>query len=223
MSLGENDELTSRARRVDVFVSYAHRDAAHLDDLLKFLRPSIERFRLDVWYDGKIETGAAWRTALEQRLASCTIAVLLVSADFLASEFVSTVELPALLSAARARGLKLIWIAVGHANYERSPLSALQAANDPARPLEAMLASDRSRAWVQIAKKIELAAYPQHEVDQISAASLPQDAPRHEDALRARGAQVSSVAHHGGISIGSLTNHGTVTVTGTNGSGSSEP
>jgi formylglycine-generating enzyme required for sulfatase activity len=66
------------------------------------------------------------------------VALLLVSDDFLASEFVINKELPPLLRAAEAEGLCILWVCLGPCFYEATPIHEYQAVLPPGEPLEAM-------------------------------------------------------------------------------------
>ncbi len=81
--------------RNDIFISYAHEDSNHLDQLRRHLAPY--RPKYGVWDDHKIEHGIAWRDEIFGALAQAKVAVLLVSAYFLDSEFIVQEELPAIL------------------------------------------------------------------------------------------------------------------------------
>ena len=56
--------------------------------------------------------------------------MLLVSPDFLSSDYIMNMELPLLEEAARAGALTLSWIAVRHSAYDATPLGEIQALND---------------------------------------------------------------------------------------------
>ena len=77
-----------------VFISYCHRDTAWLDRLKIHLRPLVRRTSLDLWDDSRISPGQAWQKEIAGALARADVAILLVSADFLASDFIVNNELP---------------------------------------------------------------------------------------------------------------------------------
>jgi len=75
-----------------VFISYSRADRKWLERLQVHLRPLIRTSIADVWDDGRIQAGDAWRVEIRKAIEAATVAVLLVSADFLASDFVESEE-----------------------------------------------------------------------------------------------------------------------------------
>ncbi|MDC0679538.1 TIR domain-containing protein [Sorangium atrum] len=74
-----------RARRLRVVISSSPEDTVLTSQLLAHLR-ALERSRsVDIWTDGDIPPGADARAAMEEALAAADVALLLVSASYLAS------------------------------------------------------------------------------------------------------------------------------------------
>lgn len=153
---GEPQQQHGAAERARdaVFVSYSHADRAYLDMLKTHLEPYVRDRALTLWSDETIAPGARWLQELETALASCSVAVLLVSPKFLASRFITTRELPPILRAAEEEGLTIVWIPVSDSAYEQTAIRDYQAAHDPSRPLDSLRTSDRNKALVKICRAI---------------------------------------------------------------------
>ncbi len=143
---------------VEVFISYSHQDQEWLTKLQKHLKPIIRNQNLFVWDDTKIRPGAEWRKEIENALAAAKVAVLLVSPNFLASDFIHENELPPLLNAAKAKGLTIIWIPLSFSSYEETEIEKYQSAHPPNQPLDSLNPAQENKAWVDICKKIKAAA-----------------------------------------------------------------
>jgi hypothetical protein len=81
-----------------IFVSYAHDDRQWLDRILQQLPASV---REKTWTDETIRPGDMWKVEIESALANATVAVLLVTQQFLDSKFINQTELPTILDAAK--------------------------------------------------------------------------------------------------------------------------
>jgi len=138
-----------------VFISYSHNDKKWLDRLLIHLKPLSRDYDIDVWSDKKIRTGSKWKEEIEAAVDSCDVAVLLISADFLASDFIYTDELPPLLRAAENEGKLIISIIVSPCLLSLNPkLAAIQAINDPDKPLLSLYDNDQETVFVKVVETI---------------------------------------------------------------------
>ncbi len=78
---------------ISIFFSYAHEDEALRDELAKHLRGLERQGVIQSWHDRKILPGSDWLHEIEQQLNSAQIILLLLSADFMDSDFCWSVEL----------------------------------------------------------------------------------------------------------------------------------
>lgn len=141
--------------RTQIFVSYSHADAEHLQRLRVHLRPFERQRQIDVWADTRISPGSRWRTEIRNALDRAAVAVLLVTADFLASDFIADNELPPLLLAARQNGVAIIPIILKSCAFVDTPdLSEIQAINDPRRPLISLSENEREDVWCNVARTV---------------------------------------------------------------------
>ena len=130
--------MTPSPERDQLFISYSHVDRDWVERLQKMIWPLVRSEALRLWDDSQIPAGAKWKVEIEKALASAKVALLLVSDDFLASEFVINKELPPLLRAAEEEGLCILWVCLSPCFYEATSIHEYQAVLPPAEPLEAM-------------------------------------------------------------------------------------
>jgi hypothetical protein len=144
--------------RVRVFISYSRKDKKWLDKLQTALKPLIRQETIDLWADTRIQAGERWQEEITAALSKAKVAVLLVSHDFLASDFIANEEMPFILAVAKAQGLRILWIPVTASLVEKTKIAEYQAAHDPRRPLDGLGPATLNQALVAIAMKIEAAA-----------------------------------------------------------------
>ena len=89
-----------KKKKKSIFVSYSHNDNQFLERLKVHLKPFEKSDQIDLWVDTNIKAGDKWKDKINDALENSVIAILLISADFLASDFIIDNELPPLLKAA---------------------------------------------------------------------------------------------------------------------------
>jgi len=140
--------------RKGIFISYSHKDKKWLDTIKTFLKPYSRDEKISIWSDEQIMPGAQWDTEIRKQLETCRVAILLVTPNFLASDFIIEKELSLILKRGQEGELIIYWIAVSHSSYNITDLSKIQSANDPAKPLDELSKQERDKTLVQIAEKI---------------------------------------------------------------------
>ena len=90
-----------------IFISYSHKDEAWKDRLVTHLSVLQQEGILDIWDDRRIGAGADWYQKIQEAITRASVAVLLVSADFLTSKFILSKEIPALLERRNKEGLRI--------------------------------------------------------------------------------------------------------------------
>jgi hypothetical protein len=141
--------------RTSVFVSYSHKNDAYLKRLqvhLKVLKH--EGIEVDVWDDTRIKAGMQWKKEIEAALASATASIMLVSTDFLASDFIMNNELPSLLESAENSGTTILPLIVEPCRFSNSKLSIFQAVNDPDTPLSKLSEADQEEQYLALIERI---------------------------------------------------------------------
>src|SRR3954454_15942751 len=152
----------SPSTRTKVFISYSHADKEWLERLKRHLKPLVREGNLDYWDDTHIRPGDDWKQEIQNALDTAQVAVLLISADFFASDFIDETELPPLLDAAKAKGVRILPVILSPSRFARNPdLARFQAVNSPDRPLNEMPQAEQERVLDHLAHTIESIFDPQ--------------------------------------------------------------
>ncbi|HLO29197.1 MAG TPA: toll/interleukin-1 receptor domain-containing protein, partial [Anaerolineales bacterium] len=136
-----------------VFVSYSHADESWLERLRTHLKPLERDGLIDLWADTRIQAGALWRDEIKQAIDSAKVALLLISASFLASDFIANEELPPLLERATKEGVVVIPIILSPSLFPGTiSLSQFQAINAPSKPLSKLDWNEQEEVLVKVAQ-----------------------------------------------------------------------
>ncbi|MDX1943513.1 MAG: toll/interleukin-1 receptor domain-containing protein [Saprospiraceae bacterium] len=141
-------------KRTGVFVSYSHQDKKWMDLLLVHLKFLEQQYQFSIWVDTDINPGDEWRKEIAYAMESAQVAILLVSANYLASDFINNEELPSLLTAAENEGAIILPLILSHCMFaEFESLSKFQSVNPPNKPLIEMLEGERDELFVRVTKE----------------------------------------------------------------------
>jgi len=144
-------EPRTAAAEKSVFISYAHKDKRYLDEMHPFLKALERTHQIQFWDDTKIQPGEHWKESIEQSLQAADFAVLLLSANFFASDFCQDTEVPAILKRAKESGAKILSVPVSTYPYHLVDwAAAYQAVWDLDKPLEAYQRPNRNKVYAKL-------------------------------------------------------------------------
>ena len=178
--------MTPPPERDQLFISYSHVDRQWVERLQTMIRPLVRSHGLRLWDDSQIQPGDKWREEIETALVAAKVALLLVSSDFLASEFVTNSELPQLLTAAEEEGLRILWVPLRPSLVRVTAIYGYQGLGDPGRPLARMDPVEQEEALVEIALAIEKALAPRQDSPSAAAKTRGDSAGRPRQAAAPR-------------------------------------
>src|SRR5258707_8645015 len=112
---------------VEVFYSYAHEDASLRDTLEKHLSLLHRQGLIFQWHDRQIAAGTDWAQALDIHLERASVILLLISADFLASDYCYGIEVKRALERHQANEARVIPILLRPTDWSGAPFAHLQA------------------------------------------------------------------------------------------------
>ncbi|QSX30658.1 toll/interleukin-1 receptor domain-containing protein [Shewanella cyperi] len=138
------------------FISYSHVDFEYLNRLMVHLKPLEVHNLIDIWQDTRLKAGDRWSEEISNALDNATIAILLISADFLASDFIVNNELPSILKKAQVNGTKILPVIVSPCRFLREKeMCQFHAINDPNIPLSLLSINEREVYYDKLASEIE--------------------------------------------------------------------
>ena len=107
---------------IRVFISYSQVDEGWKAKLVKHLGQSRREKLIDLWHDGMINAGTEWNEIIESKLNAADIVLLLLSADFLDSDYCNEHEIPAAMSRHRSGSAKVIPVVLRHCGWKETPM-----------------------------------------------------------------------------------------------------
>lgn len=143
------------SNRTKVFISYSHENKEERDRLLVHLRAAkLNSKTIEWWDDTQIKPGEEWYEEIQKAIASTRIAILLVSVDYLASEFITENELPPFLAASEEEGVTILPVILGPCSFKYTNLARFQAVNNPSTPLSRMNKHEKDEVWNKVMETI---------------------------------------------------------------------
>ena len=133
-----------------LFYSYSHRDERHRKRLETHLSPLRRDGLISDWHDRRIEAGTEWRLDIDRELTRADLILLLVSPDFMASEFAYEREFRAAMERHQAGTARVIPVIVTPVDWHSAPFGELQALPTDGRPVTTW--SNRDQAWYSVAR-----------------------------------------------------------------------
>lgn len=153
-----NPGRSKKMKRDKVFISYSHDDDKKwLKKIQKHLKVlEGEGVPVNLWDDTKIGPGMNWRDEIEKGLQTTKVAILLVSTNFLASDFITNHELPELLKAAEKEGTAILTLILEDCRFaNHKKLSKFQTINGPKGPLSSLSRPEQNKVLVDMTNAIE--------------------------------------------------------------------
>ena len=140
---------------IEVFFSYSHKDEELCGELLKHLSILKRQGVIQDWHDRKIGAGTEWEGEINTHLNTAGVILLLISADFLASDYCYDVEMKRALKRHDAGEARVIPVILRPVDWKGAPFGKLQALPTDAKPVTSW--PDRDQAFLNVAQGIRAA------------------------------------------------------------------
>jgi hypothetical protein len=147
-----NAQGISKPGGLTLFYCYSHKDELFRDQLEVHLT-QLKRDGLIVqWHDRKIFAGDEWKGAIDHNLEKADIILLVVSPDFIASDYCWNVEMKRALERHDKKEARVIPVIVRSCDWHSAPFGKLQALPKDGKPIKTW--TDKDSAWSDVARGI---------------------------------------------------------------------
>lgn len=143
-------------RPLNLFYSYSHIDESYRKELKTHLSLLQRQGIIQGWNDREIEAGEGWREEITERLENADIILLLISANFIDSDFCYDVEMKRAMERHKKGEARVIPVIIRDCNWKKAPFGKLQAVPKDGKAVD--LWDNRDSAWRNVSEEIEKAA-----------------------------------------------------------------
>jgi len=154
-----------------LFISYSKSDKSYLSELKTQLASLKRQNLLETWDDTDLIPGEEWDAAIRKHFQASDIIILLVSADFMATDYIWDVEIKAAIERHERGEATVIPIIIRPCVWSDTPFARLTALPEKAKPVSTW--ENKDEAWTQVVQKIKT-------VLQAKATQTPETTPKTE-------------------------------------------
>lgn len=182
---------------VEIFFSYAHRDEELRDELVRHLGILQQQRIIQAWHDRQILPGSQWADEIDAHLDSADIILLLISSDFLYSDYCYGIELRRAMERHYNGEARVIPVILRPVDWQNAPFSQLQALPRNAKPVTKW--TNRDEAFTNVAQGIRTIVEAVHQHNPSS--NLPLREPPREPPREPSSPPAAPSIHHTRLSI----------------------
>lgn len=141
---------------LELFFSYAHEDEPLRDKLARHLSTLKRQQVIADWHDRRISAGTEWAGQIDTHLNTARIILLLISSDFIASDYCYDVELTRALERHAAGTARVIPVILRPSDWHSAPFGKLQALPKDGKPISRW--PDQDEAFLDVTQGIRRVA-----------------------------------------------------------------
>src|SRR5215467_13543702 len=141
-------------KSIEIFFCYARKDQQLLENLKFHLMPLQRAKLISMWYDADITPGTPWEEEIRKHLDTSELILLLVSSDFIASEYCYSTEMGRAMERHRRGEARVIPIILRPVYWQQAPFGKLQVLPTDAIPVTSRKWHDSDEALYDVTEGI---------------------------------------------------------------------
>ena len=144
----------SNESTIKIFIAYSREDTSILNKLRTNLKVLERAHNVKVWYDGEIEVGSDWEKSIKTHLHTADIILLLISENFIASDYCYNNEMTEALSLHDQEKVRTIPIIAKECLWQDTPFARLQALPQDGKPITSSDWSTPNRPYLNVVEQL---------------------------------------------------------------------
>jgi hypothetical protein len=152
-SINLNPRFLKHRDSVTLFISYSHKDELYRDELRSALTAYERRGEVSSWDDTCIRPGQRWEQEILTRLERADIVVLLLSNDFIRSDYCTLKEMKTALDRDAVGENAVVPVVVRACAFDKLELGKIQTIMPQGKPISRH--RDRDSAWLHVTNKLD--------------------------------------------------------------------
>jgi TIR domain len=138
-----------------LFISYSHKDESYRQELDNHFAVLKREGQIEVWHDRCFELGDRVHRVINKNLEAADIVLFLVSANFLASDYCYTIEMPRTLERDRQGSVKILPVILRQCDWRNAPFGDISAMPRDGKSIESF--SSHDDAYMEVVAEIRKA------------------------------------------------------------------
>ena len=148
--LGKNIEQMNQPK---IFISYSHQDESYKDELQSWLKSLQYSIEINVWEDRQILIGNDWMAEIAKGMEAADFIILLISKDFLASDFIQDIEVKRAFERHEIGDAVVMPVIIRPCFWQQKPISDVQVVPKDGKPVTTF--EDQDEAWLEVLQRIK--------------------------------------------------------------------
>jgi hypothetical protein len=140
---------------LNIFFAYSRADASYRDRLDKHLSALKRREYINTWYDGEIEAGKEWEKEIDRQLSRADIILLLISADFISSDYCYEHEMRKAISRHEKGDAVIVPVLLHPCDWLDTPFAKIQALPQNGKPISDPSWHSAETAFSEVALRLK--------------------------------------------------------------------
>ena len=149
-------QLQREKEPLNIFIAYSRADISYCEELRKHLKIlELSGEVNEVWYDGLIEVGSDWSNSIKDAMKKADIILLLISSDFIASEFCYQVEMKKAIELHEQKATVVVPVILRDCLWHKTPFGYLQALPQDGKPINSAEWENRDQPYREILDRLD--------------------------------------------------------------------